>query len=164
MLLYKQVPEVRPMLARLLIVQNQRRPESQRNWNEVNELINHPAETEPQSVERVILRIELLFAQGNQAAARDELEKAKVQFPKSVEIRIAQATLMGFQGRVDEALTVLQQAKEQLGDLVDLRLERARLLASKKGPQFRIGLMDLSQNVEKFSAADRKRALEWIGH
>ena len=45
--LVKQVPRVRPMLARLLIVQNQRRPESQRNWNEVNELINQVAETEP---------------------------------------------------------------------------------------------------------------------
>ena len=74
-----------------------------------------------------------------------------MRFPKSIEIRIAQAKLMGFQGRVDEALSLLDQAKEQLGDQVDLRLERARLWASRKGPQVLKVLMDLSQNVEKFS-------------
>ena len=41
----KQAPQVRPMLARLLIGQNQRRPEAQRDWSEVNELINGIDET-----------------------------------------------------------------------------------------------------------------------
>ena len=160
--LAKQVPHVRPVLARLLIAQNQRRPESQRNWGEVIELINHSAETEPQSVERAVLKAELLFAQGDKTAARDELEKAKVQFPKSIEIRIAQANLMRFQGRVDEALSLLGQAKEQLGDQVDLRLECARLWASRKGPESRRGLMGLSQDVQKFSPAERKRLLNGL--
>ena len=41
-------------------------------------------ETEPESVEPVVLRAELLFAQGDQAAARDELEKAqKCGFPRA---------------------------------------------------------------------------------
>ena len=160
--LVKQVPEVRPMLARLLIKQNQRRPESQRNWDEVNELINYVPETEPQSIEQVVLKAQVLLAQGNQAAARDELEKAKVRFPRSVEIRIAQADLTSFQGRVDEALSLLDQAKQELGDQVDLRLERARLWSSKKGPESRKGLMDLSQDVEKFSPGDRKRLLNGL--
>ena len=79
--LVKASAAVRPVLARLLIAQNQRRPEPQRNWSEVNELIDQMAETEPESVEPV-LRAELLFAQGNQAAARSELEKAKCGFPR----------------------------------------------------------------------------------
>ena len=159
--LVKQVPRVRPVLARLLIGQNQRRPVSQRNWNEVTELINQMAETEPESVEPVVLKAELLFAQGDQAAARDELEKAQqVRFPKSIEIRIAQAKLLGIQERVDEALSVLEQAKQKLGDQVDLRLASARLWASKKGPRVREGLMELSQDVEKFTKVERKRLLE----
>ena len=126
--LVKQVPEVRPMLARLLIVQNQRRPESQRNWNEVNELINYLPETEPQVVELTILRAQLLFAQGEKAAARDKLEEAIIKFPKCVDIRIAQANLTALQGRVDEALSLLEQAEKQLGDQVDLRLEARQTL------------------------------------
>ncbi len=161
-ILVKQLPHVRPMLARLLNVQNQRRPESQRNWGEVNELINYVPETEPQAVEQAVLRAEVLFAQGNQAAARDELGKARVRFPKSVEIRIAQANLARFQGRVDEVLNLLSQAKEELGDQVDLRLEHARLWASRKGLEARKGLMDLSRDVEKFSPADRKRLLNGL--
>ena len=158
----KQVPMVRPALARLLIAQNQRRPEAQRNWSEVTELINHMDETGSESGERAILRAELLVAQGDQAGARDELEKARSRFPESVEIRIAQAGLAGFQGRAEEALGLLDKAKEELGDRVELRLERARLLASKKGPQVLKVLIDLSQDVEKFSKADQKKLLNGL--
>jgi tetratricopeptide (TPR) repeat protein len=158
----RQVPQVRPVLVRLLIAQNQRRPEPQRNWNEANELIDQMDETGPESTERAVLRAELLYAQGDQAAARDGLEKAKSRFPKSVEIRIAQASLAGFQGRVEEALSLLDQAKEQLGDQVDLRLKRAQLWALKKGPQVLKVLMDLSQNVEGFSKVDQKRLLHGL--
>jgi tetratricopeptide (TPR) repeat protein len=161
--LVKQEPRVRPVLARLLIGQNQRRPVSQRNWSEVTELINQMAETEPESVEPVVLKADLLFAQGDQAAARDELEKAQqVRFPKSIEIRIALAKLLGIQERVDEALSVLDQAKQKLGDHVDLRLASARLWASKKGPKVREVLMELSQDVEKFTKVERKRLLEGL--
>ena len=158
----KEVPLVRPILARLLIAQNQRRPEAQRKWSEVTELINHVDETGSGSGEGAILRAELLVARGDQAGARDELGKAKSRFPKSVEIRIAQAGLAGFQGRVEEALGLLDQAKKELGDRVELRLEHARLLASKKGPQVLKVLMDLSQDVEKFSKVDQKKLLNGL--
>ena len=158
----KQVPLVRPTLARLLIGQNQRRPEAQRNWSEVTELINQMDETGSESGERAILGAELLVARGDQAGARVELEKARSRFPKSVEIRIAQAGLAAFQGRVEEALGLLDQAKGEFGDRVELRLERARHLASKKGPQVLKVLMDLSQDVEQFSKIDQKKLLNGL--
>ena len=160
--LAKQEPAVRPILARLLISQNQRRPESQRDWNEVEKLIDQATETAPESVEPVVLRAELFFAQGKQTAAHDKLQEAQRRFPKSIEVRIAQANLMGFQGRIDDALKLLDQAQQQLGDQVDLRLERARLWTFKKGPQFLKVLMDLSQNAEKFSKTDRKKLLNGL--
>jgi tetratricopeptide (TPR) repeat protein len=158
--LVKEAPGVRSLLARLLIEQNQRRPEPQRNWSEVSELINQMDETG--SGERAVLRAKLLFAQGDQTGAHDELEKAKARFPKSVEIRIAEASLAGFQGRVDEGLRLLDQAKAELGDQVDVRLERARLWALKKGPQVLEVLRDLSQGVEGFSKVDQKRLLNGL--
>jgi cellulose synthase operon protein C len=158
--LAKNSPVVRPILAQLLIEQNQRRPESQRNWNEVEELINQATQTAPESVQPVVLRAKLLFAQGKETAAHDILQDAQRRFPKSVEVRVAQAE--GLQGRIDDALKLLDQAQQELGDQVDLRLERARLWTFKKGPQFLKVLMDLSQDAQKFSKADRKRLLNGL--
>ncbi len=157
-----RLPQVRPMLVRLLIAQNQRRPEPQRDWKEANELINQMDEAGPEATQRAVLRAELLYAQGDRAGARDELDKAKARFPKSVEIRIAQASLAGFEDRVEEAFSLIDQAKEQLGDHVDLRLKCAQLWALKKGPQVLKALMDLSQNVETFSKVDQKRLLHGL--
>ena len=68
-LLVERVPDRRLQLAQLLIEQNQRRPERQRDWNEVTELIEQAAKASPESIKPVILKAELLFAQGSQAAA-----------------------------------------------------------------------------------------------
>ena len=78
-----QVPQFRPILARLLIEYNQRRPESQRDWNEVKELIDQMDKASPGSAERFILRALLLSAQGDQTAARNKLEEARAVFPRA---------------------------------------------------------------------------------
>jgi cellulose synthase operon protein C len=154
---------VRAILARLLIEQNQRRPESQREWNEVEQLINQATtEAAPESVEPVILRAELFFAQGKRAAAHEKLQDAQRRFPRSIEVRIEQAKLTGAEERVDDAFKVLDQAQQELGDQVDLRLERAKLWTLKKGPQVLTSLMDLSKNAEKFSKPDRKKLLDGL--
>ena len=72
-----QVPRVRPALARLLIEQNKRRLEPQRDWKEVKELVDQMAQAEPESVQCNLVRAELLFAQGDQTAVVGELEKAQ---------------------------------------------------------------------------------------
>ena len=158
----EQGPQFRGVLARLLTVYNQRLPESQRNWNEVKVLIDQMTDAAPEATEPIVLGAELLFAQGNQTAALKKLETARKQFPKSIEVRTVQAKLTGQQGRNEDALALLDQAKKELGDFVDFRLERARLLASKKGEQAHKDLMDLSQDVEEFSKADRKRLLHGL--
>jgi cellulose synthase operon protein C len=160
--LVKQEPAVGPILARHLISQNQRRPESQRDWNEVEKLVDQATKSAPESIEPIVLRAELLFWQGKQTAAYDKLREAQKRFPKSIELRITQADLMGFQGRIDDALKFLDQSQQEMGDQVDLRLERAKLWTFKKGPQFLKAVMDLSQNAEKFSKADRKKLLNGL--
>jgi cellulose synthase operon protein C len=157
-----QFPGLRGALARLLTQYNQRLPESRRDWNEVKLLIDQMTNAAPEAIEPIILGAELLFAQGKQAAALDKLEKARKQFPKSIDVITVQANLTRRQERFDDALALLEEAKKEHGDLVDFRLERASLLASKKGEQTLKGLMDLSQDAEKFSNADRKRLLDGL--
>jgi len=173
--LITRAPHIRLPLARLLIARNQRRPESQRNWNEVKSVIDDAAKAAPESVEPVVLLAQLRRVQGNLTAARDELEKARSRFPKSGRLWIEQADIARFQERFDEASRLLDQAKEQLGDRVTLRLARAQLLMTKRGPQVVKELNDLAQNIhfdflikgiefhfDLFSKEDRRRLLSGL--
>ena len=157
-----RTPEVRLPLARLLIDRNKLRPESQRDWSEVERVIDDASRTTPESPEPIVLRAECLLMQGKTAGAREEIEKARARFPRSVEIRVAQANLLGFEGHVDEALSQLDQARDQLGDQVDLRLARARVWTMKKGPEATKALSDLAKNIETFSKEDRHKLLNGL--
>jgi tetratricopeptide (TPR) repeat protein len=154
-----QAPQVRLRLAQLLIARNKRLPESQRDWSEVERLINDAQKAAPESPEPVALQAEYLVAQGKPALARQELEKARARLPKSMELWIAQANLLGFQGQVNEALKLLDQAKGELGDQVDVRLARARLWTMKKGPEVARALQDLARNLEVFPKQEDRHKL-----
>ena len=136
--LVKQIPKVRPDLVRLLIAQNQRRPELQRNWNEVNKLINQMADTEPEAVE--VLRAEMLFAQGIKRRLSMNSRRLRYAFPRASRSGLLRPTSWESRGELMRRFSCLTRLKQQLGDLVDLRLECARLWALKKGPQFHQGL------------------------
>ena len=162
--LVKQFPQVRLYLVRLLIAANRPRPAAERNWGEVEELLAEATKSAPLSIEPIILIAELRMAQGNPAAARRELEKAKTipAFSKSVELRVAQAAIIGMDGRFEEALKLLDQAGRELGNHVEFRLQRARLWsqsATQKGPQVISALNDLAKDLEGFSEDDRRKLL-----
>jgi tetratricopeptide (TPR) repeat protein len=159
--LVKQAPELRVNLARLLIDRNLRRSPSQRNWSEVNEVIDALAAAAPESVQPLILRATLLEQQNNFDGAWDELEKAQSRFPKSVELCIAQVELRAAQGRREEALKLLDQAKARLGDKVEFRLARARLLpfSTQPGQALSKSLIELAQDIEAYSKEDQGKLL-----
>jgi tetratricopeptide (TPR) repeat protein len=161
-ILARQVPEVRLVLARLLIAQIERRSKSKQDWTEVNDLVKQLLDSSPGAIEPIILDAQLKFAKGDQSAAVSSLEKSQGKFPKSVELRVARAQFLGLAGRFEEAMRLLGQAEQELGDQVDFRLARARLFASKGGPQVQKVLMDLSQKVEELSPAHRKKLLDGL--
>jgi tetratricopeptide (TPR) repeat protein len=153
---------VRLPLVRLLIVQNQRLPAQQRNWDYATRLIDDAARAAPQSAEPVILRGQLLLVRGGPGdpkAARDLLATARARVPQSIELWTAEAALLGQQKKFDEALDLLDQAQRKLGDRVELRLLRAGLWVAKGGPKVVQVLTDLAKNLEPFSRQDRRRLL-----
>jgi tetratricopeptide (TPR) repeat protein len=157
--LARTVPKFGIFLAQQLIAWNLRRPAAQRDWNETETLIDYAAKTFPDDVEPVIVRAEMAVAREQGKQARDQLQKARIRFPKSVVIRCALANFMATQKQFDEARTLLEETQKELGDSVELRLQRARLFAVKGGPQVVAGLNDLSQNIEPFSKAERRKLL-----
>jgi tetratricopeptide (TPR) repeat protein len=149
-----RAPQVRLILAKLLIARNKQRPERERDWSEVESLIAANA-----SPESAVLRAECLVTQRKFDAAREELEKARKDFPKSVELWTAQATVLGLQERVKDGLSLLDDAKGQLGDHVDLRIARARLWAMQKGPEVAKALLDLAKDIQVFPKKEDRRKL-----
>ena len=132
--LVNRVPHVRLALARLLIcAATSQLPRTERDWDEVESLLDDAAKSSPESVEPLLLRAEMAMAQDKSAAARDELEKGRRGFPRASPSGAAQANLLLIEKQFDEASRLLDQARKELGDSVELRLERARLAVAERG-------------------------------
>jgi cellulose synthase operon protein C len=175
--LIERVPEARIELAELLIARNRQRPAAEREWGEVERLIDDAAKAAPDSVAPVIVRAELVLARDptKVAEARATLQEARNRVPKEKSVELwnaearviselweAQANPINKQKEVDEALALLDEAKRQLGDRVELRLQRARLLVTKTGPQVVPALIELGQNIQTFSKDDRHKLLDGL--
>jgi len=173
--LRERVPEVGTELAKLLITRNRVRPAPERNWEEVEGLIDKAAKAAPASATPVVLRAELLLARDPTkiAEARELIREARKGSPKSVELWNAEAQISGElweaqanpasrQQKIDEALALLDEAERQVGDRVEFRLQRAQLLTAKMGPQVVPALLELAQNVNSFSKGDRRKLLDGL--
>jgi cellulose synthase operon protein C len=157
--LVTRLPQTGIPLAQLLIGRNKQRPVQSRDWTEVKSLLDDAVKSAPDSVEPLLVRAELAMAQGQNAAARDELQKARSRFPKSAVVRCAQVDLLAIEKQFDEASRMLDEARKELGDSVELRLESARLAVAKGGPQVVATLTGLSEPLESLSKADRRKLL-----
>ena len=69
-------------LVDLLIRNNQRRPQAQRNWREVEALLEEIAKAAPRTVHPVVVRAMVYAEQGRQKEARDALDAARAGFPR----------------------------------------------------------------------------------
>jgi predicted Zn-dependent protease len=159
-LVAQKVPGERTRLAQLMIRRNQRRPQSQRDWSEVKQVIDLISAEAPKSVDPFVLRADVLSAQRDFAGAWKELEAARSTFLDNVQIWVYEVTLRQMEGRRDEAFKLLDQAQKQFGDGVELRIARAGLLSSSEtGPPVAKALLELSEGSEHFSNDDRRRLL-----
>jgi len=151
---------IRGRLVELLIARNQQRAVAQRDWNEVEKLINTVKESAPQSSVWVILQTELLAAQDNIAEAQVRLNEARSRTPRDVELWVKSAEMLRRQRKFDDARKLLDQAQKALGDSVALRLERSRLLMVQGGADLPKALGAMADNTASFSPADHRHLLE----
>jgi len=169
-----RVPEARTALARLLITRNRQRSAVERDWDEVERLVDDAGKTAPDSVAPLVLRADLVLARDPTkiAEARTILREARKRFAKdkgvelwTAEARViseawnAQADPIAKQKNLNDALALLDEAQRQIGDQVEIRLQRAQLWVAKMGPQAGPGLSELAQNIETFSKDDRRKLL-----
>jgi len=167
--LIPRVPGARVVVARLILAQKLSLPPAQRDWKDVDDLLENAVRTMPDSVDVAVLRAQVLTAkaaQNPQDAGRmwdqaaNILEAAKKLKPRDPQLWIAQAGLASVRpsGRPEEALNKLDQGKDALGDLVELRLARIRfLLLGANKDKVAADLETLNKDKDKLSSADQTR-------
>lgn len=154
------MPSVRLPLAQLLLTQNLRLPAAQRDWEEVERLLQEAARATPDSFEVASLQAELQLSRGRPEQAEKILIAARDRAPNNVAAWVALIFLVERRGQPDRALLLLEEARSLLGDSVDLRLAAIRLWMGRRGPRAMTALADLENGLERFTLADRKRLLQ----
>jgi len=142
-------------LTQWLLAKNLRLPEAQRDWAEAEKALDEAAEATPEAAEPVIVRAEMLVAQGRADAAAEVLRKARDKTPDQPVFWIALARLAQRRGEWDEAARILDEAGQRLGDIVPLRLARAEYLVRRHGGEATGQLQKLSEQTERFSPQQR---------
>lgn len=129
-------------------------------WEEIEQQLAHAAQAMPDAVEVLLLRAELLAAQGKLAAAEAHVRKARDKQPQKIELWNALVAIMSHRGTDPVTIrSVLDNAQRRLGDSADVRLLRARYWANRGGGEARAALAELKQNVDKFSVEEQPQLL-----
>jgi tetratricopeptide (TPR) repeat protein len=150
-------PGARFELARLLILHNLQTGE--KDWQKAEKALRDAEQAQPDALEVVLLRVELLAAQNQLDAAVDLLTEMRQREPKKVEFRTMLAALLLRRDEADKARALLDEAEQQLGDSLALRLARARYLATRPREEAAPQLEKLAAGLDRFEPEERSRLL-----
>src|SRR5262249_23087200 len=112
-------PEWRLDLVRLLLQKTVRQPRDRRNWPELEGQLGEAERARPRAAPAtlepvVLLRLDVLAAQGRLDDARALLTQHLTKESRNLAYRLAIALLIQRQGRQDEALRMIDQAEKDL--------------------------------------------------
>jgi tetratricopeptide (TPR) repeat protein len=152
-------------LVDLMLKRNRQRPPDQRNWREVEDLLEDLMKAGPRTVELVVLRAILYEEQDQPAKALEVLEAARSEFPDAVEPWTTEAEVLMRQKKYEEALGRLDLARKALdGDRTELRLARAAIWVAGGVPKEELAkdLNGLAKDVDAFPKEKRRGLLAYL--
>jgi cellulose synthase operon protein C len=159
---YKQIGGLKGMaaqadfeVARLLALKNLRLHAEQRDWKDVEAILNRLQAATPDETNLTLLRAECLFGQGKSAETEKLLTAARDQHPEKTELWSALVSLAGRRQQWDRASELLDEAEKKFGDRVFIRLARGQFLLTRHGKNAAADLAKLGAESSKFSAEDR---------
>lgn len=157
--LVTDLPELRPALARLVLLEQISRPESARDWNAFTVALGPP----PYSTELLLLKAEAASWQRNAEASRQALQQAKTQDPNNPAVELKELKLTARNKlSADEAARLIEEAQKATGDTVDFRLAKANILFSRSRPPTVAELKAIANNLPpNFQKGDLYRL--WFG-
>jgi tetratricopeptide (TPR) repeat protein len=163
--IYRQFAEGRPRvrfaLIRLLVNHEQRKPEAERNWNEVRAQLERFSTADRKSREYQLAQIQVAWALGNLSEVETLIEKAIREQPKEPAFWASKVMFLESkhardpQTRDREVQQCLQEAERASGDHPSLRFVRLRRLAGAPQEKALAELTALQKDADKFPADER---------
>lgn len=135
------VEGVPPFLANLMIRNNLTLPRSARRWDELEKLLAEDSSYIKDDTQRLLLTVDMIFAQGFPARAMDFLDDAVRRMPDRPEFRRAAESLNVVHG--DALKKKIQQALNDDQSNPEAHESMLKLLANRDNGEMRIWLDDL---------------------
>ncbi|MCA9116666.1 MAG: hypothetical protein KDA79_16410 [Planctomycetaceae bacterium] len=163
-----RLPQSLLPLARLLAMKQLTLPATQRDWDEVEQLLGQSVSAGLNLPEVSILTAEVLFRQGEFEQARQRLVSAAGDFPENPAIRAALAELLlretgsALSRRLDRAAEIIQQSEKELGPSAELSLALANLAAQQSLGDSTESLRRIEQTTVSLTPEDRYRVLNRV--
>jgi cellulose synthase operon protein C len=146
-------------LARLTVYRNLTRPESDRQWREVDHLLTELKKVLKEAIEIPLLEAEVLVAKGDSAGAKKLLTERRDARPAEPEFWCALAALTDRDGDNKAAHAILDEAVNKIGDTVELRVARLRITSYTSVEQALGVLNGLADGLDRFPPGERVRLL-----
>lgn len=151
------VDGVPPFLANLMIRQNLTLPRSARRWDELKKLLSEESGYITDDVQRTLLTVDMIFAQGFPARAMDFLDDAARRMPDRPEYQRAVERLNAVHG---EGLQKrIQQALDDDAGNPEAHESMLKLLATRDNDEMRVWLEGLMDGTAWPSLKDEQRYL-----
>ena len=132
---------VPPFLANLMIRNNLALPRSARRWEDLEALLDENEKFVEDDVQRILLTVDMIFAQGRPARAMDYLDDATRRMPDKPEFKNAYERLNEIHG--DGLQTRIQQALDDDMANAEAHESMLKLLAGRNNGEMRVWLDDL---------------------
>ncbi len=147
-------------LARLAILVNLPRKESERDWESARKILDQLEELDPETPAVPILRAEMLLAKRDDVNL-DEAEKLLTEAcdksPKTLDFWLGLARIARLRNDAARAGELLEEARKVVGDSVPLRLAQGRELVYRQGKDARDALHELAQTSDAFGEEDEMK-------
>jgi tetratricopeptide (TPR) repeat protein len=149
-------PAQRVRLGRLLLGRQLRLPERERDWKELETILDAVPADRRQDVEVVMLRAEVLWAQGKRDQAPNLAKEVCKRAPRETEPWLFLAEVAGRKSG-QAYLDVLEKAEHEAGRRVEWALARVRHWAGVADEGARKRLQSLAGNLGRWSEDDHER-------
>jgi tetratricopeptide (TPR) repeat protein len=152
-----------PVLIRMLIRQCLSLPREERDWHNVESVLDQVTQALPKSVQIPLLHAEVFTAKGQYERAWGLLERERDMQPAHIEFWIGLASLSRRQHQSEKTFQILDEAQKQVGDAIELRLMRSMYRVGQRTDDLLELLEELTQDLEKLpDKKDRLRLLDTL--
>lgn len=141
--------------AGLLIRQKKQQNANEKQWGDVEKILDEADKANPDAYQIPLLRAEVYHSQDRNAEAEKVLQKALDKNPKQHEFWSAMVTILAAQEKWDQVDKILADFQKQVGDCVDVRLAQAEYALRRYNNKAGEHLNKLGDNIDGFSDADK---------